>query len=483
MSLANLEELSMNFKDNFLFFLAIFPIFSIKSNFSNLEIFFIFFFLLTLIIINFYISGILRKKKNKLLLNAYLSLIISIGLDNHLGLFNGIIQPNSEFLLRNFRIIYVPAVLFFLIIWLAVLLIKNKTDDQKNSTIFIVTFLSLFIFNIFDNTKDYKQIPNFSKEVNKLYNERTLIIIWDEMSGFNSVSSDTVEGKEFNEEIENMFIKYNFEYYTNSFSISDNSVNSISSLINFEKTINEEIRDKLVKVSDNYFIEYEMRKNTLFENYENISVVQNLHINFCNSPNVSNCYQFNPFRLDIIDADSDIASKIMSLWNLHGSILAKIIWRSFKQLEIIKSINEPEGEKLFHKQILNFVKNNVLSKKYDLIFVHILVPHKPYGFDEFCEYDVHRSNLNYYMTFDEALKQHNIERKCIVRSMDNFFHNLGNLDDLNIFIISDHGSRIKNDKRSSLSNIFAHKNFNINNPLEINTEQISQEIFRKKFDE
>ena len=32
-SLANLEELSMNFKDNFLFFLAIFPIFSIKVEF------------------------------------------------------------------------------------------------------------------------------------------------------------------------------------------------------------------------------------------------------------------------------------------------------------------------------------------------------------------------------------------------------------------------------------------------------------------
>ena len=56
-----------------------------------------------------------------------------------------------------------------------------------------------------------------------------------------TLSSDTVEGKEFNEEIENMFIKYNFEYYTNSFSISDNSVNSISSLINFEKTINEKL--------------------------------------------------------------------------------------------------------------------------------------------------------------------------------------------------------------------------------------------------
>ena len=95
--------------------------------------------------------------------------------------------------------------------------------------------------------------------------------------------------------------------------------------------------------------------------------------------------------------------------------------------KIIKSINEPEGEKLFHKQILNFVKNKVLSKKYDLIFVHILVPHKPYGFNEVCKYDVQRSNLNYYMNEKDEIKQHNIERKCVVKSMDNFFQSLGTL--------------------------------------------------------
>ena len=67
--------------------------------------------------------------------------------------------------------------------------------------------------------------------------------------------------------------------------------------------------------------------------------------------------------------------------------------------------------------------------------------------------------------------------------MENFLQSLGNLNDLNIFLISDHGSRIKKDKRSSLSNIFAHKYFNIDTPLKISIEKISQEIFRKKFDE
>ena len=84
---------------------------------------------------------------------------------------------------------------------------------------------------------------------------------------------------------------------------------------------------------------------------------------------------------------------------------------------------------------------------------------------------------------DRAIKQHNIERKCIVKSMDNFFYSLGDLNDLNIFLMSDHGSRIKKDKRSSLSNIFAHKHFNMDTPLKISIEKISQEIFRKKFDE
>ena len=105
----------MNFKDNFLFILAIFPIFSLKSNFNYLEISYIFLILLIVIIINFFISSFLRKKNNKLILNIYLSLVISIGLDNHLGLFNGVIQPNNQFLMRNFKIIYAPAILFFLL--------------------------------------------------------------------------------------------------------------------------------------------------------------------------------------------------------------------------------------------------------------------------------------------------------------------------------------------------------------------------------
>ena len=99
--------------------------------------------------------------------------------------------------------------------------------------------LSLFIFNIFDSTKHHSKIPFFKKEINEKYKKITLIMIWDEMSGMNSLSSDTYTGKEFNKILTNFFNKYNFEYYTNAYSNSENSVNSIASLINFDEKINK----------------------------------------------------------------------------------------------------------------------------------------------------------------------------------------------------------------------------------------------------
>ena len=473
----------MNFKDNIIFFLSIFPIFSLKSNLNTIEIISIFSIFLFLIFLNFYLTKFLIDNKKFYLSNFYYSFVITIGLDNHLGLFNGLIQPYSNILLKYFVIIYIPTVLFFLLIWLLIFLIKHKTIHSKSTIIFMATLTSLLVFNIFDDTKNYKNIPYVIKDVDEKYNKRTLVMIWDEMSGFNSISSNTKNGLKFNKEMEELFNRYNFEYYTNSFSISDNSVNSISTLINFEKEINEKIRDKYVKKSENYFIEYEIKKKELFEKFKNISVIQNLHINFCNNSNVYKCYQYNPYMLNIINANTDYLSKIISLWNLNGSIIAKLVWRTFKQFELITSINEPEGEKLFIEKILETVRKDLLSKNYDLTFIHILVPHKPYGLNKLCNYDVKLSNLNTFMSLEESINQHNIERRCVVKFINEFFTSLGDLKDLNIFILSDHGSRINDEKKSSLSNIFAHKNFDAKNPLKISEEKISQEIFREKFND
>ena len=82
----------MNFKDNLLFFFCIFPVFVFKSNFNKAEIISIFSIFIILILLNiFFLSFIKKRKYIKIF---YSSSILVFGFDNHLGLFNGIIQSS-----------------------------------------------------------------------------------------------------------------------------------------------------------------------------------------------------------------------------------------------------------------------------------------------------------------------------------------------------------------------------------------------------
>ena len=132
-------------------------------------------------------------------------------------------------------------------------------DQNKITSIFLITIFTLFVFNIFDNTKSYTKIPYFQKNINKNFKQNTLVIIWDEMSGLNSLSSKTSKGQMVNQNFIDLFEKYNFNYYSNAYSISDNSVGSLTSLINFEENI-ENINAIHVVKSKNYFSEYEIKK-------------------------------------------------------------------------------------------------------------------------------------------------------------------------------------------------------------------------------
>ena len=109
---------------------------------------------------------------------------------------------------------------------------------------------------------------------------------------------------------------------------------------------------------------------------------------------------------------------------------------------------------------MDYNLKKINSKKYDLIFSHVLVPHIPYGFNKECEYKTKISNLNIYLSFEDKIKQHNIERNCVINILDKFLDKIENIENHKIFIMSDHGSRIVSDKKSSLSTIFAFKNFN-----------------------
>ena len=74
------------------------------------------------------------------------------------------------------------------------------------------------------------------KKDNSVY-DKTLVLIWDEMSGFNSISSNSKSGKIVDKNFKELFSKYKFDYYTNSYSISDNSIGSLSALVNFKKVL------------------------------------------------------------------------------------------------------------------------------------------------------------------------------------------------------------------------------------------------------
>ena len=85
----------MNLKANIIFFLCFFPAFIIHSNFSSKEILFTSFIFLILILLNFFLVNIINGKKNYY--SIYFGFVITYGLDNHLGIFNGIIQSNIFF--------------------------------------------------------------------------------------------------------------------------------------------------------------------------------------------------------------------------------------------------------------------------------------------------------------------------------------------------------------------------------------------------
>ncbi len=470
----------MNTKDNIIFFLSFFPIFIIKSNLKTLELSIIIILFIGLCFFNFFLLKILTKFKITRIL--YKSAILTYGIDNHLGLFNGLIQPNIGFFLKHFDIVYIPGLLLMIFMCLLIFFCQLKLNENNLSKIFVVSLLTILSFNIFDDTKSYKNIPFFEKEIDKNYNKTTFVMIWDEMSGLESLSSSTKIGNEVNKNFNSLFKKYNFDYFPHAYSSSDNSIASITSLLNFKEKF-EEIEGKAVSPSRNYFVEYDINENLFFQKFESISVIQNIHMNYCKNENVLKCYQYNPLKLNILNAETDMLSKIISSWALNGSIVGKFIWRSLKQLNLIKSILEPEGQKLFIGNILDYTTKDLLSKKFDLVFMHLLVPHKPYGFNKECKYETKLSNLNIFMTKEEHISQHNIERNCVIKLIDQVLKKVDLIDNYKIIIFSDHGSRITKNKNSSLSTIFAYKDFTKNN-YNLRSEKSSiQTLFRMINDE
>ena len=487
---------------NLIFFLSLFPLWITKFKFQIEDYIILFFLISVLFILHNLILKYLNKKS--LLFTLYISIILTWGIDNGFSFFNDLIAPNEDFVKTSLFNIYFGSLTLFIVIFifnfLIVSLLKNK------GTIIVSCFIaSLFLFNLLDNSKSYKNIPSFNKEtVNLKSNKIKVILILDEMGGVKSFESKTKLGKYFDSEIKYFTKKHNLKTYNNVYSICPNSLASVTKTINndysneggdllkknflsgeyFKK--NCEISE-YQKLSDKFYTEYHVIKNKLFDKFKSISVYQGMHIDYCLNGNVTKCEQFNQFkkRNYIKGFKNTTLTRLAGGAKLNGSITGLLMWRVLLQYRLIDSFELSSGEKASFLDLLKNVEKDIASKKYDLVFAHSLVPHRPYGFNSNCNYDGSKSIGTFRLIdVNEKVKRHNVDRICILKFLDNFLINLSKNDfykDLEIFIFSDHGARIiKTDADSYLKNIFFYKDAT-NTHKVIEEEKYIQEEFWKVF--
>ena len=466
---------------NLLIFVSFFPVFAFRSNLNFTEIFYlILIFTVPILLINYFLLE--KKIINNFFLKVYLSTIIIFGIDNNVGLWNGIIQPIRYSLIDIFGVIYIPAlILMIILIFFSTFIIKKA--DNKFYNVILVFVITLFIFNIFDQTKSYKKIPNFVNSSNTDYKNVELVIIFDEMSGFKSFESLTDEGLEFNILAKKFFKKHNFEFYSDAKSIAGNTITSVSALLNHTTSV--QTRSQVTRPSPNYFIEYELTKSLFFDKFNNISIYQGMHFDYCNFKNIYKCEGYSPFNKNkyLPGYKDTFFSKIISLWKINGSISSTFIWRLFRELRIVDSNLEPEGHKTSFQHLFQKIKKDVDSKNYDLIFVHTYVPHRPYGFNKSCDYDGSLSTLNRYKPTKDSVEQHNLERKCVLIFLDKFLEELkisNNSDSINLTILSDHGARVIKEDNSYFSTIYAYRNSSTNYK-EFKKEITIQKVFADQY--
>ena len=466
---------------------SFFPLWIFRANLSGFDIIILlFFFLFIPILIHIQLFKLFFKTKSKIIF-LWLSLITFNCLDQNLSLWSPI---KNGFLFINFNSPYANTLLIsiILITILNVILLYKKIDALKIVFSFI---LVIFIFNIFDSPKYYSNFPkvNLTENKQKVKNDfnKKIVMIFDEMSGLNSIDTEVVNGKIINQKIKEFFQTNNFDIYENAHALFRDTDQSLGSTLNFIRTkeeyinIDRKVEVHFLKKSNNYFITNDLEKNKFFDlsEHNNIVVNQSMYMNYCNHPKVIVCNQFNPFDENLTFLKGFKDSKLtryVSAYRNNGAIFSYYIWRALSQFRLVDTLLDPDGEKASFEYILNQIFKNIQNNKdTSLFFSHILVPHIPFAFNSKCEYDGDKS-INYNrISINQKRIQHNLEKLCLTKFLDQFFTKLKKINvfkNLEIIIFSDHDSRIVDDDNIKNSVIFLHKKKN-SKTSKINSDNLS----------
>ena len=456
---------------NFYGYISIFPIWIFKSNLGIVDFLtlFLLFTFLPIFIHQLILKYYIRTHSN--IIYTWLSLITFYSIDHNLGLW--IFSQHFKLFitlthLYNAAYFSIVAILFLNCIFF---LLKQNALKILLSFILVIS-----IFNVFDSSKNFSSFPSInlsynSQKTNQNNLNKRIVLIFDEMSGLNSLDSNVENGSSINQHIIDLFLKNKFDIYADAFSLFKGTDESLSSVLNFIKNkqdyidIDKTKETHFIKKSSNYFIVNDLIKNQFFDlkQNKNIVVQQSMFINFCDHPKVIICNQFNPFNKNVSFLNGFKDTKLtryVSLYRNNGSVFSRLIWRFFLEIRVIDTLLDPDGEKASIKYIFQQLFENIENNKDStLFFSHILVPHIPYGFKKNCEYDGSKTTNFNNMTIRQKRIQHNLEKYCLVNYLDEFFEKLKKImvfNNLDLIIFSDHDSRIDPSQKEN-NVIFVHK--------------------------
>ena len=239
------------------------------------------------------------KNKESKLQFVLLSLITTFAVDQNLSLYKNLIKANFSFFNNNLPNIYYAdlflIILLFIFIWALFFLLKMKV-----LRIIFSFLLVIFSFKIYEVITKPIKIQNFTKnyeiKTKNSSNNKALIIILDEMSGIDSSEKDYKYGNIFLQNVNKFAADHNLNLYTKSYSLSDNTSTSVPFTLNLEtRPPSKKLRNEYIKRNTSTYNEYDVIQNKVFEKFKKVSVIQNVHINYCYHKNVKKCYQHNPY--------------------------------------------------------------------------------------------------------------------------------------------------------------------------------------------
>ena len=443
---------------------------NINSSFFTIIIFYLSLFFLPYI----YLSN--KKKKLKKIERLFFSLIIFYGLDLKIGFWKFLSNLFFEFRfnqIENLFFLYIPS--FFIVILITFSInkfIKKNFLEKRNFLIF--TFLIFISFNFSKNyylNFKHQTINEYNSTLKEDYKkkDKLIIIVLDEMIGYGGIDEKINFGKHAKQSYIDLYNKFNFNLYINSYSKYISTRDSLPHALNFDLESIDYI-DK--KYFQNNLLDHTtkstLKKNLFFERNNKILTLKNRAINYCNKKTTV-CLRNNFISLDKNYFLKNFKYNKLEIFikkaKSEGSILYQYLWRSLYELNFIHGyINLVFDKVQFENQLSNLPKI-IKNSDHDLYFFHFLFPHRPFIFEidnqKKCLFSKNKTQDIYFTNRTENVEQHYKEIICTNYLVQNFLTNLSKdnfLEEINILITSDTGLKIRGNQKKQQYYVDAHAN-------------------------